>query len=126
MLKKQEISDKVYNELYPTSSRPGILYGLCKIHKSIVDGVPPFPSILPAIGTPTYKLAKCFDPLLEPLTYNRYTIKDSFSFCQELQHFNTNLIMANFDVELLFTNIPPMQETIDLCVQKLFESRGHL
>ena len=68
MLKKQEISDKFYNELYPASSRPGILYGLCKIHKSIVDGVPLFPSILPAIGTPTYELAKCFDPLLEPLT----------------------------------------------------------
>ena len=35
---KQEISDKVYKELCPTGSKPGILYGLCKIHKSIVDG----------------------------------------------------------------------------------------
>ena len=34
---KQEISDKVYNELYPVSSKPGIFYGLCKIHKSIVN-----------------------------------------------------------------------------------------
>ena len=42
---KQEISDKVYNELYPTC----ILYGLCKIHKSIVDGVSPFRPILFAI-----------------------------------------------------------------------------
>ena len=25
---KQEISDKVYKELYPTGSKPGILYGL--------------------------------------------------------------------------------------------------
>ena len=50
---KQEISDKVYNELYPTC----ILNGLCKIHKSIVDGVSPFRPILFAIGTPTYKLA---------------------------------------------------------------------
>ena len=29
LLKKQEISDKVYNELYPAGSRPGILYGHC-------------------------------------------------------------------------------------------------
>ena len=28
---KQEISVKVYNELYPTGLRQGILYGLCKI-----------------------------------------------------------------------------------------------
>ena len=87
---KQEISDKVYNELYPTGSKPGTLNGLCKIHKSIVDGVSPFHPILSAIRTPTYKLAKFFVPLLEPLTYNQYSIKDSFSFCKELKHFNTS------------------------------------
>ena len=93
---KQEISDKVYNELYPAGSRPGILYGLCKILKSIVDGAPPSCPVLSAIGIPIYKLAKVFLPLLEPLTYNQYTIKDSFSFWEELKHFNTNLIMASF------------------------------
>ena len=68
---KQEISDKVYNELYPTGSKPGTLNGLCKIHKSIVDGVSPFHPILSAIRTPTYKLAKFFLSSLEPLTYNQ-------------------------------------------------------
>ena len=93
---KQEISDEVYNELYPTDSKPGILYGLCKIQIRIVDEVPLFRPILSTIGIPTYKLAKVFVPLLEPLAYNQYTIKDSFSFCEELKHFNTNLIMASF------------------------------
>ena len=78
-----------------------------------------------AIGTPTYKLAQFFVPLLEPLTYNQYTIKDSFSFCEQLKHFNTNLIMAHFEVESLFTNIP-LQETIDLCVQKLSEDKNYI
>ena len=31
--------------------------------------------------------------------------------------------MTSFDVEMLFTNIP-VQETIDLCVQKLFENKN--
>ena len=31
----------------------GILFGLCKIHKILVDGVPPFRPILSAVGTPT-------------------------------------------------------------------------
>ena len=66
-----------------------------------------------------------FVPLLKPLTYNHYTIKDSFSFCEELKHFITNLIIASFDVELLFTNIP-LQETIDLCIQKLFEDKNYI
>ena len=96
---KEEIYDKVYNELYRTGSKPGIFYDLCKIHKSIVDGVPPFHPILSAIGNPAYKVAKSFVPLLEPLTYNQYTIKDSFWFCEELQDFNTNLFMASFDIE---------------------------
>ena len=58
---------------------------------------------------------------MEPLTYKNYSIKDSFSFCEELR----NLIMASFDVELLFTKIP-LQETIDLCVQKLFEGKPYI
>ena len=58
---------------------------------------------------------------MEPLTYKNYSIKDSFSFCEELR----NLIMASFDVELLFTKIP-LQETIDLCVQKLFEGKRYI
>ena len=81
---KQEISDKVSNKLYPTVSKPGILYSLCKIHESIVDGALPFCPIFSAIGTSTYKLTKFFVPLLEPKTYNQYTIKDSFSFCEDL------------------------------------------
>ena len=43
---KQEVYGTGYNELYSTGSRPVILCGLCKIHKSIVDGVPPFCLIL--------------------------------------------------------------------------------
>ena len=122
---KQETSDKANKELYPTGSIPVILYGLCKIHKSTVDGVRHFRSILSAKETPTYKLAKFFLSLLEPLAYKQHTIKDSFSFCEEIKHFNTNLYMARFDAELLFTNIP-LRETIDFCVQKLFEDKNYI
>ena len=34
-------------------------------------------------------------------------------------------ILASFDVESLFTNIP-LQETIDLCVQKLLEDKNYI
>ena len=78
-----------------------------------------------AIGTPTYKLAKFLVPILEPLTTNEYTIKDSFTFAEELQSFDSKLVMASFDIESLFTNIP-LQETIDLCVENLFQDRTHV
>ena len=36
-----------------------------------------------------------------------------------------NLILTSFDVESLFTNIS-LQETIDLCVQKLYEEKNYI
>ena len=75
------------------------------ILKLIKDGVPSFHTILSAIRTPTYKLSKFFVPLLTSLTLNEYTIKDSFSFAEELSNYDSNLVMASFDVESLFTNI---------------------
>ena len=40
--------------------------------------------ILSAIGTPTYKLAKFLVPLLYDITQNEFTIKDSFTFVDEI------------------------------------------
>ena len=122
---KQQISEKKYMDLHPVGSRPGILYGRAKIHKPIKDGVPPFCPILSDIGTPTYKLAKFIVPLLAPLTSNEYTIKDSFSFAEELLSFDSDLVMASFDVESLFTNIP-LKETIDLCDDIFFYDRTNI
>ena len=34
--------------------------------------------------------------------------------------------MTSFDIESLFTNIPPMQETIYLCVENLFKDKTHV
>ena len=59
------------------------------------------------------------------LTTNEYTIKDSFTFAKEPQSFDSKLVMASFNIESLFTNIP-LQETIDLCVENLFKDRTHV
>ena len=63
--------------------------------------------------------------MLEVLTTNEYTIKDSFIFAEELQSFDSKLVMVSFDIESLFTNIP-LQETINHCVENLFKDRTHL
>ena len=68
----------------PCGSKPGVMYGLCKVHKVITrnDNVPPFRPILSAIGTCSYNLAKFFVRLLKQYTINEYDVKDSFSFCK--------------------------------------------
>ena len=71
LLKDKEIIDKAtYKNIKPVGSRPGILYGLGKVHKEAKNGLPPFRPILLVIGTPTYKLAKYLLPFLTPLTQN--------------------------------------------------------
>ena len=81
---KKEISIKQYNNLSPSGSRPGIMYGLAKVHKIVTDGLPFFRPIWSPIGTPAYKLVKFLVPVLEPLKTNEYTIKESFTFAEEL------------------------------------------
>ena len=66
--------------LKPVGTTPGIMYGLCKVHKDIIDSFPPFRPILSAINTATYKLAKFLVPILKSLSSNEYTVKESFAF----------------------------------------------
>ena len=51
--------------------------------------------------------------LLRPLRTNEYTIKDSLAFAEELQSFNSKLLMASVDIESLFANFP-LQKTKQL------------
>ncbi|XP_046863266.1 uncharacterized protein LOC124457010 [Xenia sp. Carnegie-2017] len=114
------INEKTYNELYPTGTRIGILYGLPKIHKSSI----PLRPILSSIDHYSYKLAKFFIPLLTPISANSHVIKDSFSFVQDLLQSDinaNNVVMASFDVKSLFTNIP-VDETIAIITNHIFSS----
>ena len=110
-----KITDVGYKHLHPCGSCPGILYGMAKLYKSVTDRCPSLRPILSAINTSSYKLVNFLVPLLTPLTSNDYTIKDSLSFAKEVSSFDS------FDIEFLFTNIP-LEETINIYVDKLFES----
>ena len=84
---KKEISIEQYKDLSPSVWWPGIMYGSAKVHKIVTDSLPSFRPISSAIGTPTYNFAKFLVPMLELLTTNEYTIKDFFTFAEELSKF---------------------------------------
>ncbi|XP_022783549.1 substance-P receptor-like [Stylophora pistillata] len=77
--------------------------------------------ILSATGTYKYALAKWLDDKLKPLSSNRYTISDTFSFADEIQNLviDENDILVSYDVTSLFTNVP-LQETIEIIAEKTF------
>ena len=111
------ISNDLYKQLHSSGASPGVMYGLPKTHK---NGTPVRP-ILAALGTYNYPLAKFLVPILEPLTRNDFTIKNSYDFASEITNTDfSHCIMASFDVESLFTNIP-LDETIEIICDSLFE-----
>ena len=64
-------------------------------------------------------------PILEPLSSNKLTIFDSFSFASEISHVKNNHghVMASFDIKSLFTNIP-LEETIDIATNSFFPNEN--
>ena len=116
-LKKEAIINQLeYDEMYSSGSSPGVLYGLPKVHKPNV----PLRPILSAYNTSNFNLAKYLVPKLAHLTTNTFTVKNSYTFANEIvTNDNTNNIMCSFDVESLFTNIP-LDEVIEICLKQLF------
>ena len=118
---KNTISEETYNKLRPVGSKLETFYRSAKVHKPLKNGLPPFSPILSAIGTLTYKLAKFLVPVLSGITQNEFTFKDSFTFFDEILTQDSGLCMTSLDVDGLFTNIP-LDETIDICIKKLFQT----
>ena len=110
------IGESTFHSLYSSGSKPGVMYGLPKVHKPEC----PLRPILSAIGTHNYNLAKFLVPLLTPITMSEFCVKDSFSFAKELADLSfIDCIMASFDVKSLFTNIP-LTETIEISVNNMY------
>ena len=85
----------------------------------------PFQPILSAIKTPSYNIVKHLVPILEPITTNQFTIKNSFEFAKEVIEQDSGLFMVSLDVEPIFTNIP-LEETINISCDSLFGSEAKI
>ena len=72
-----------------------------------------------AIKTPSYNIAKYLVPILEAITTNKFTIKNSFEFAKEFIEQHSRLYMARLNVESLFFNIS-LEETISISCDSLF------
>ena len=118
-------SDTEYKKLKPRDSRFGVTYSLRKIHKSFTGNCLPLRLILSAIKTRSDNIAQHLVPILEPITTNKFTIKNSFEFAKEVIEQDSGLYMASLDVESLFTNIP-LEETINISCDSLFSNEAKI
>ena len=118
-----EITSDVYSEVHPQSTQPARAHGLPKIHKDF-DNLPPFRPIIDTTGTAYQLLAKYLARLLNPLTMDSYTLKDSFDAASCIQNIPEHLFrdgyrFASFDVKSLFTNVP-LKKTINIILDQIY------
>ena len=119
LYEKNAITCDIKTTVAPDEPFPACLYGLPKIHKALVDGLPNYRPIISQIGSPRYKTAKYLLDFILHITKNKYTLKDSFEFVSMIDKQDDNSFMCSFDIDSLFTNVP-LEETIELLIKNVF------
>ena len=98
--------------------------GLPKIHKHFFK-VPSFRPIVDATNTPHYGVGTFLTNLLNPLTRNHYTVKDSFEAVNMIYKIPSELFdegyrYFSFDVTSLFTNVP-LNKAINIILEQIYK-----
>ena len=110
LCKPNEITEAEKKQMRPMSSQLGRAHGLPKIHK-VFANIPTFCSIIDTTNMPYYKIGQYLSSLLQLLTINDYTLKDSFDAANKIkivrsEMFEEGYQFVSFDIESLFTNVP--------------------
>ena len=72
-------------KICPVGSRPRILHG----NPKVVDNKPKFRPIFSAINFPGYNPGTFLMPILEPLTHNKFIVKDFYCFAKEITKYDS-------------------------------------
>ena len=117
-----------YNKLYPSGSAPA--RGNPKMHKfSSSDSFPKPRLVVSSIGTFNHNLARFLCDLCSPVVpklQKLQSCKDTFSFISHTKNANLSKIcLVTDDVTSIFTKIP-LQETIDIAINLIFNNNPNL
>ena len=82
--KRNEITEAEKRQMRRTSEQLGRAHGLPKIHK-VFTNIPKFRPIVDTTNMPYYKTGQDLSSLLQLLTINNYTLKDSFDAANKIK-----------------------------------------
>ena len=122
---RNEITKDQYDNIRPVSTKPARAHGLPKIHKTF-DSLPSSRPIIDTTGTAYQPVAKYLNKLLNPITTNEFTVKDSFDAVTHINNIPRNLFndgyrFVFFDVTSLFTNIP-LKKTVNIILKRIYKN----
>ena len=125
---KNKFTKAEYQQVYPSSSQPGLFFGLAKVHKlkddqKSVENLPLRP-VISNIGTSTYQISKYMASLLAPLTKSKQNIESTQDFINKLRTLRIpeGYKMVSLDVVSLFTSVP-LEYTIQIILDKVFKEK---
>ena len=125
---KTSFAKNVYTKIYPSSSQPGLFFGLAKVHKVPINSENvedlPLRPVISNCGTATYEVSKHLASVLAPLTKNVYTVNDTRDFINKLKLMTVNdgEKVVSFDVSSLFSNVP-LDYTIEVILRKIYTEK---
>ena len=124
LLKRNEIAKNDFDMMRPKNAKPARAHGFPKIHKEF-SNIPKFRPIIGTTGTTHCLVGKYLASLLNPLTINEYSVKDSFDAANRIKGISQHLFengyqYISFDVESLFTNVP-IKRTVDLILKEYIQ-----
>ena len=125
---RNEITEAEKKQMRPMSAQLGRAHGLPKIHK-VFANIPKFRPIIDTtkIDTPYCKIGQYLSSLLQPLTINDYTLKDSFDAANKIRNvpsemFEEGYQFVSFDVEFLFTNVS-LNKIINIILDRIYRQK---
>ena len=125
--KRGELSDSIFKEIRPQNAKLARAHGLPKIHKTF-ETIPSFRPIVDTTGTTHYSVGKYLSNLLNPLTHNEYTLKDSFDAVERINAIppelrsNSEYMFVSLDVVSLFTNVP-LKKTVNIILKRIYQDK---
>ena len=110
----------------PQNAKPAKAHGLTKTHKPF-STIPKFRPIIDTTGTPYYGVGKFLTSILNPLTQNEFSLKDSFQAAERIREippelFNNGYVYISFDVDSLFTNVP-VSRTVNIILKRIYQDK---
>ena len=126
LVRRGELDKDSYKNIRPRNAKPARAHGLPKIHKAFHQ-LPKFRPIIDTTGTTHYSVGKFISELLQPLTLNEFTLKDTFDTANRIQAISPTLFaegyeFVSFDVESLFTNVP-LQRTLKIIIDRIYNKK---
>ena len=81
---RNEITEDEFDAMKPKSATLSRAYGLPKIHKTF-DIYPKFRPVIDTMFSPYSDIGKYLADLLRPLTFNEFSVRDSFDAAEKIR-----------------------------------------